>query len=149
MRHKNAISQINRERKQELHSLFRQALAIAQDRASIFATVDTVCHICADLPASRFLISDYWAGRYIKLRLAGKQKHFRNPRKDKLYKALFDQFQKVAAEDKYRNRSFDSLVDIALRQPAPCIGLSPTYLKLVFRQELNIYQYNVNKDKPC
>jgi hypothetical protein len=145
MRHKNSISQINLERGEELHRLFRQALQIAQQQAGVFATIETVVNICAQLPATRFFISYYWAARYIKARLKGKQKHFRNPRKGILYDALYNEFLIIDKHPDYKNRSFESKVDIALEQPAPCIGLSPTYLKLVFRQELNIYQYDTNR----
>jgi hypothetical protein len=44
-----------------------------------------------------------------------------------------------------RDKSFETLVDMALERPAPIIGLSPQSLRDIVRYRLNIKQYEERK----
>lgn len=145
VRHKNSISQVNLERDKELRRLFCRA----QDIAGYPATLDRIFTITACLPASKFYISDYWASRYIRNRLRGNVKRFRNGYKQTLYNALFSEFLQLSRRSENREKSFDTLVDMALERPAPVIGLSPHSLGDIVRYRLNIRQYQSRKkDNP-
>lgn len=141
MRHKNSISQINIERDKEIVALFRKA----QSLAGAPATIDRICQIAANLPASKFYISDYWAYRYIRDRLNGTVKYFKDHRKQTLYNALYDNFRIQQRKKENKNKSIETVVDIALEQQAPFVGLSPVTLHKYIRQRLGIYQYNTRR----
>lgn len=137
MRHKNSISQINIERDKEIVTLYKKAQALA----GAPATIDRICQIAANLPASKFYLSDYWAYRYIRDRLAGTTKYFKDHRKQTLYNALYDSYKRQARKRENADKSIETLVDIALEQPAPFIGLAPVTIHKYMRQRLKIYQY--------
>lgn len=140
MRHQGAISQVNIEREKEIMSLYRQAKAIA----GFPATIDRICHIMANLPCSKYYVSDYWALRYVEDRQKGKIRRFRSRKKHVLYSALYATVQQLAKSAQYRGSSLETIVDAALEKPAPIIGLSPSFIKNVLRYKLNIYQYEKN-----
>lgn len=137
MRHKNSVSQINKERDKEIESLYKTARSIAGHPA----TIDRICTIMANLPCRKFYLSDYWALRYAKDRRAGRFKKFSNRHKQTLYNAFYNTVVDLSRTAHYRNKSIESIVYAALERPAPIIGLSPAYLKNVLRYKLNIYQY--------
>jgi len=141
MRHKNSVSQINLERDKELLRIFRKATELAGNPA----TLVRIFTIAACLPVSKFYISDYWACRYIHNRLKGKAKKFKNRHKQILYNALFAEYCQLSKRAENRNKSFETLVDMALERPAPIIGLSPHSLKDIIRYRLNIKQYDERK----
>jgi hypothetical protein len=137
MRHKNSISQINKERDKELKRLFSQA----KDIAGFPVTIDRICDIMSVLPSQKFYISDYWALRYIKDRKLGKIKKFKNPNKKTLYCALYSTYTYLAKQIENQGKSTEELVFIALEQPAPIIGLSSSFIKNYLRYNLNVRQY--------
>ena len=141
MRHKNSVSQVNIERDQEIVRLYK----IAKGMVGAPATIDRICQIAANLPASKFYLSDYWAYRYVKDRMNGTTKYFKDHRKQTLYNALYDVFKTLFNKKQNRGLSIEVIVDMALEQPAPFIGLSPVTLHKYIRQRLNIYQYDKAK----
>ena len=141
MKHKNSVTQINIERDKEIIQLYNKARKIAGSPA----TTHRICEIAANLPASQFYISDYWALRYIKDRSRGKRRRFRNPRKQTLYNALFDTFRNLRRKNEYTSLPLESVVDIALTQPAPFIGLNPESIHRLLSKRLNIYQYDIRE----
>jgi len=141
MRHKNSVSQINLARDKELLRIYRKAA----DLAGSPATLDRIFTIAACLPVSKFYVSDYWAARYIRNRINGKVKRFKNRQKQILYNALFSEFMQLSKRFENREKSFETLVDMALERPAPIIGLSPQSLRDIVRYRLNIKQYEERK----
>ena len=141
MRHKNSISQINLERDKELLKIFRKASSIAGQPANL----DRILTITACLPVSKFYLSDYWAARYIRDRLRGKTKRFKNQQKQTLYNALFAEYMMLSRKPENKNKSFETLVDMALERPAPVIGLTPGSLRDIIRYRLHIKQYSDRK----
>jgi len=141
MRHKNSVSQVNIERDKEIRRLYREA----QKLAGTPTTIDRICQIAANLPASKFYISDYWAFRYVKDRTNGINKVFKDRRKRTLYNALYDVFKRQQRKKENENKSIESIVNISLEQPAPFIGIAPVTLHKYIRQRLNIYQYDKKK----
>lgn len=136
MRHKNSISQVNLERDKEMRKVYVKAKGLAGSPA----TIDRICQIAANLPTTKFYVSDYWALRYIKNRLRGTTKYFRDKRKQTLYNALYDNFKML--QHRHKNKDVETLVDMALEQPAPFLGLSPGTIRRYIRQRLGIKQYS-------
>ncbi len=141
MKHKNSVTQVNIERDREIVTLYNRAKAIAGSPT----TTHRICQIAANLPASQFYISDYWALRYIKDRCKGKRRRFRNRRKQTLYNALYDTYRNLSRRHEYVSLPMESVVDIALSQPAPFIGISPDTIHRLLSNRLNIYQYDVRE----
>ncbi|MBR5689819.1 MAG: hypothetical protein IKX17_05185 [Prevotella sp.] len=143
MRHKNSISQVNVERDKEIIKLYKAAQSLAGSPT----TIDRICQIAANLPATKFYISDYWAYRYVRERLNGNTKFFKDHRKRTLYNALYDTFKRQLHRKENQGKSIESIVYISLEQPAPFIGLAPVTLHKYIRQRLNIYQYETKKNE--
>ena len=143
MRHKGSVSQVNIERDREVLRVYRKAQGIVGTPA----TVLRICQIAANLPASKFYISDFWAYRYVHNRLKGKQRTFRDKRKQTLYNALFSTYRRLAAKKEYQGCSVESIVYSALEQPAPFLGLSPRTIHAIIRKKHKLYQYTPS-EKP-
>ncbi len=139
MRHKNSISQVNLERDKEISLLYKTAQALA----GYPATVERVCQITANLPASKFYISDTYALKYVKDRLNGKRRKFKHSRKQVLYDALWNAFLSIRKKRGNESLSIERLVDMALETRAPIIGVSPSVImNQILRYRLNIRQYS-------
>lgn len=144
MRHKKSVSQVNIERDQEIMRLYGQAKKLTGPPI----TIDRICQIAANLPASKFYISDYWALRYVKDRMKGTTKYFKDRRKQTLYNAFYDTFRRLMVRREHRDKSVESVVNLALQQPAPFIGLAPCTMGKYLRQRLKIYQYDKSSVYP-
>ena len=141
MRHVNSVSQVNKERDDEIIKLYNRAKAIVGTPA----TIERICNIAANMSVSRFYISEEWAIRYIKDRMNGKVRNYRNRRKRTLYNALYDSYRYYARKKEYAEWSTARIIDLALSQPAPFIGLSPDTLQRYLCRRLNIYQYDIKE----
>ncbi len=139
MRHVNSVSQVNKERDKEIILLYNRAREIVGTPA----TIDRICKIAANMSVSKFYISDEAAMRYIQDRKAGRPRTFRNKYKRTLYNALFDTYRYLSKRKEYTACSMARIIDIALSQPAPFIGLSPDTLQRYLCRRLNIYQYDI------
>lgn len=125
MRHKGSISQVNIDRDKCLRRLFREAMDTL-----LPATMRHICSTVADMPVPRFFISDEQAERYLRARLNLQHRRFRNPRKQVLYEALWDEYLRQYVRTPHA--PFRTLVTRALAQPAPFVGLSTGYLLLCY-----------------
>lgn len=143
MRHKNSISQVNKERDAEVRRLVNRATELAGKPA----TIERVCQIAVNLPVSKFYISDYWAVRYVKDRLQGKRRTFNNKHKSVLYNALFGVVNRMLQNPRYAHLSVERVVYMALETPAPTIGLSESFIRHVIRYRLGIFQYDSKLSK--
>lgn len=141
MRTKDAISQVNIERDREVLKVFHKA----QNIVGIPATVIRICEVAANLPASKFYISDHWAYRYVRDRLNGRQRIFKDRRKSTLYNALFVTYRRIAKSKEHQGKSLESLVNISLEQPAPFLGISPRTIQIIIWNKHHIYQYDIKK----
>ena len=139
MRHVNSISQVNKERDNEIIRLYNEAKKIVGTPA----TIERICRLAANMSASRFYISEEWALRFIQDKMNGRPRKFRNKRKRTLYNALYDTFRHLSRKRENAGHSMSHIVDLALEQPAPFIGLSPETLQRYLCRRLNIYQYDI------
>ena len=136
MKHKNSISQINPMRDKEIMILYRKALTMVEYPT----TLEIVCRVVSELPASCFYISDTSAFRYVSQRLKGIQQHFDEAsyRKEQLYEALYEECLAMREKEKYKSLCMTRIVDIALSHPAPCLGLSPRSIRQKISRYINL-----------
>jgi len=123
MKHKNSISQTYIKRdKEAIPKLFRRAKEIAEYPT----TTKRLFEIVADLPTQQFYVADDAAMSYIRKRVMhGEHKKFRNPYKQRLFDALYEEVISMLKEEKYKAMGLKNTVICALSRPAPCIGLTP------------------------
>ena len=110
-----------------MHILYRKALDVVEYPT----TTDKICEVVSSLPTSCYYISDTSAFRYVSQRLKGVVPNFDKAsyRKKQLYEALYDEFLRIREQYKGESLCIYKLVDIALEQPAPCLGLSPRTIR--------------------
>ena len=114
-------------RDREMLILYRKALDVVEYPT----TTDKICEVVSSLPTSIYYISDTSAFRYVSQRLKGIIPRFDKSsyRKQQLYEALYEEFLRIREQYKEKSLCIYKLVDIALEQPAPCLGLSPRTIR--------------------
>lgn len=135
MKHKNSISQVNIERDRELLRMFR----VAKKNVPWPTSVNKLCDYVIRMPASRFYISEEMAVRYVRKRMNGRQRPFRNHRKCALYEAFYREFLLVKSHPDNADLPLFVLVYRALQRPAPFIGVSHSYLISLCSSKLGIH----------
>lgn len=129
-------------RDREMLILYRKALDVVEYPT----TTDKICEVVSSLSTSCYYISDTSAFRYVSQRLKGIIPSFDKAsyRKQQLYEALYDEFLRIREQYKEKSFCIYKLVDLAIEQPAPCLGLSPRTIRdklsVLFNQNTNIIQ---------
>lgn len=134
MKRKGHISQTYVKRDYEvLPELFRRA----KRQATYPTSTDKIFRIMATLPTDRYYICDDAALLYVRQRmLQGKEPTFRTKEKQRLYDALYQEVTAMMKEEKYASMGIAGTVICALMRPAPCVGLSPEGIGVVFHRKL-------------
>ena len=131
-RHKASVSQIYIERdKKVLPDLIRHAKHLA----TYPTTMNALYQIAADLPTKRFYVGDDAAIWYMRRRLFYKKTpKFINPYKQRLFEALYEEVMKMMNSEKYSTMGWKNTTILALSHPAPCVGLTPFVIGILFRE---------------
>ena len=143
MKHKNSISQINPVRDREMLILYRKALDVVEYPT----TTDKICEVVSLLPTSCYYISDTSALRYVYKRSKGIVPSFDKDsyRKQQLYEAFYNEYLQIREKYKEKSLCIYELVDLALEQPAPCLGLSPRTIRQKVSAHFNQKQHNIHQ----
>lgn len=132
MKHRGSLSQTYITRNEKvIPDLYRRAKALTEYPT----TRSRLLEIAVSLPVDRFYIADDAAMFYIRNRIYNNiRQTFKTPYKQRLFDALYDEVKRMLELERYRNMSLASVIVIALSRPAPCIGLSPDALYLLYRK---------------
>lgn len=139
MKCKGHISQTYVKRDFEvLPELYRQA----KRQAAYPTSTDKIFRIMASLPTDRYYICDDAALLYVRKRmLQGKVTTFRTKEKQRLYDALYREVVDMMKEEKYAQMGIAGTTICALMRPAPCVGLSPEGIGVVFHRKLRKHRH--------
>ena len=144
MRHKGSVSQINLERDKMIHVLFKKAKSLVQWPTNLMH----ICEVVAALPAPVFYISSDTAIVYIRRRYYyNDQSPLQSKHKQLLYDALFDKFIELKNNPENRNRSIPGLVMMALKSPAPCIGITPRVIYEIILKHKKLTRHSKHQKK--
>ncbi len=132
MRHKGSVSQVNKKRNETLLSLFSKA----KNKVSWPADMKKICRVMADMPVGEFYISDEAATVYAWQRFYhGQRKRFKSRRRQRLYDAFYQKVLELKRKPEYKESPISTIATIALLQPAPCIGLEPSFIYTILLKE--------------
>lgn len=130
MKHKASITQTYLKRDREaIPHLFR----VAKSLAPYPTTTKQLFEIAASLPCDQYYISDDAALSYFRnRRFHNRVVRFKNPFKQRLFDAFYDEVTSMMAQDRYKGVSVRDAVICSLSRPAPCIGLTPFVMYRTF-----------------
>jgi hypothetical protein len=123
MKHKCSVTEVYIRRDRViLPKLYSEAKKVA----TYPTTMKKLCQIVSRLETPYYCISDDAALDYVRKRkLHGIKKTYATKYKQKLFEALYDEFEMLASQDSYKDKGLQTIVIAALERKAPCIGLTP------------------------